>query len=87
MIFQRKILIQSEKVEPVSLSCKPITLIHQHDTNKKISSHFDFISDMEMGGWSIIPVPRGEVHSLLPIFPDMRSEKGMYAIKACSKYC
>ena len=87
MIFQSKILKKKKKDETVSLSCKPITLIHQHDTNKNICSHFDFISDMEMGGWSIIPVPRGEVHSLLPIFPDMRSEKGMYAIRACSKYC
>ena len=70
-----------------SLISRPITVIHQHDAKMKISPHFNLLLDMEMGGWSIILVPRGEVHSILPIFPNMRSEEGMYAVRTCSKYC
>ena len=75
------------KNECYNLSSKSIIFIHQHAANTKISPRFNFILVMEMGSWSIILVPRGEMHSILPIFPDMWSQEGMYAARTCSKYC
>ena len=60
-----------------------ITVIHQHDACTNISPNFNFLSDMEMGSWSIILVPRGEMHSILPIFPGMWGKEGMHAAKNC----
>ena len=60
-----------------SLSSWLITVIHQHDAKMKISPHFNLLLDMEMGGWSIILVLRGKVHSILPVFPNMWSQEGI----------